>query len=86
MAEYTPTTEQMQAWASDVVNRVEFAEFMRGLKAAYFSQWTNNPTAAERERIYAKIHVVGDIESTLKALSDGRVIDFRKAQQKKAKK
>lgn len=82
MADYTPTTDQMQSWASDMTSRQEYAEFIRGLKAEYFRQWTNNPSAADRERIYAKIHVVSDIESTLKALSDGKVIDIRKAQQK----
>jgi len=82
MAEYVPTTEQMQAWAADVVNRAEYVEFVSGMKREYFRQWLEKPTPLERERIYAKVHAIADLENLLRSFSDGKVIDFRKAQQK----
>lgn len=82
MAEYIPTTEQMQSWAADMVNRQEYVEFIRAMKAEYFRQWLEKPTPLERERIYAKVHCVADMENTLASLAAGKVIDFRKAQQK----
>jgi hypothetical protein len=78
--EYEPTLQQMQAWAKATVEQRECAEFFRLRKIEYFGQWLNNPTPAQRDVIYAKVHAMADVEMMLKTLADGAAIDARKTE------
>ncbi len=71
----------LRQYAGGLLKQDGFGEVMRLLKAETIRDWANTAATdtATREAFYADIQALGRLETRLKALTDDKKIDDRKA-------